>query len=102
MENLKEMTKLRAALAATVALTLLLGLFTLIFHREWIAPSPKAEEEDEHAETEVPVHVAKIARATLHRYIDAYGSVAPDAAHDGKPPASAKLATPVAGVLAKV
>jgi len=57
---------------------------------------------DEGAATIVPVSVAKIARTTLHDYVDTWGSVEPERASEGAPAASARVATPVAGIVAQV
>jgi membrane fusion protein (multidrug efflux system) len=82
-----------------VGAVLLGGGFVVVFHADWLKPAPGIEEEAQ-VETEVPVHVATIHRATLHRYVDGYGLVSSEPAHDGKPAAGAQLASPVAGVLA--
>src|SRR5712692_9230109 len=58
-------------------------------------------QEEEQAVTEVPVRVGKITRATLRAYVATYGMVEPEPANHGKPPASARVATPVAGVIAE-
>jgi membrane fusion protein (multidrug efflux system) len=63
---------------------------------------PKAAEENEEVVPDVAVHVGKIIRATLHRYITAYGTVEPEPAADGKPPAGAFIATPVSGILVQI
>jgi membrane fusion protein (multidrug efflux system) len=88
------------AAGAALVVALLGGGWVVVFHGEWIRRAPEAEE-DAKVETEVPVHTTKIVRATLRRYVDGYGTVAPDPAHDGKPAAGARLAAPVAGVLAQ-
>jgi len=49
--------------------------------------------------TEVAVETGKITRATLHRYVMAYGLVEPEPAINGKPAASSKIAAPIAGIL---
>ncbi len=66
----------------------------------WFRP-PKAEEEEKAPEAEVPVHVAKIQRATLHSYVTAYGVVEPEPA-GAHPAASARVAAPAPGVIAVV
>jgi membrane fusion protein (multidrug efflux system) len=58
-------------------------------------------QEEEQGVTEVPVHVGQITRATLRAYVEAYGMVEPEPATQGKPPASARVATPVAGIIAE-
>jgi membrane fusion protein (multidrug efflux system) len=57
---------------------------------------------DETATTIVPVSVAKIARATLHDYVDTWGTVEPEQASESSPAASARVTTPVAGIVAQV
>jgi membrane fusion protein (multidrug efflux system) len=61
----------------------------------------KAEEGEEIA-TDVAVHVGKITRATLHRIVTAYGSIKPEPAGEGKPPAGAFIASPVSGILVQI
>jgi len=51
--------------------------------------------------TEVAVQTGKITRATLHRYVMAYGMVEPVPAMNGKPAASSKIAAPIAGILSQ-
>ena len=47
--------------------------------------------ESKEAVTDVAVHVGEITRATLHRYVTAYGNVEPEPAGDGRPPAGAAI-----------
>lgn len=66
----------------------------------WFKPA-KHEEEEQKPETEVPVHVGKIARATLRAHVTAYGTV------EAEPPgeraaASARVAPSVPGVVTAV
>jgi len=49
--------------------------------------------------TEVAVQTSKIAKATLHRYVMAYGAVEPEPATGDKPAASSKIAAPMTGIL---
>ncbi|HEY8095746.1 MAG TPA: efflux RND transporter periplasmic adaptor subunit [Methylobacter sp.] len=58
-------------------------------------------EEPEFA-TEVAVQTGKITKATLHRYVMAYGTVEPEPATGGKPPASSKIAAPTMGILTQI
>lgn len=51
--------------------------------------------------TDVPVRAAALVRTTLHRYVEGFGTVIAEPAADGKPAASARLASPVSGVLAR-
>jgi membrane fusion protein (multidrug efflux system) len=81
-----------AALAASA--------WVVVFHLDWLKPAEKPEEEEK-VDTEVPVQTAKISRATLHRIVEAYGTVLPEPATEGKPAASARIASPASGIIAK-
>jgi len=48
--------------------------------------------------TDVAVHVTPLARATVRRYVTAYGYVQPEPAHDGRPAAGAELSPFTSGV----
>jgi membrane fusion protein (multidrug efflux system) len=61
----------------------------------------KPEEPEKPPNTDVPVHVAKITRATLRGYVTAYGTVAPEPAGE-RPAASARVSAFVAGVVTQV
>jgi membrane fusion protein, multidrug efflux system len=78
------------AIAAVAALILTKGL------------GPTAGGESEEITTDVAVHVGKIVRATLHRYVAAYGTVEPEPAGDGKNAAGALISAPVGGILTEV
>jgi membrane fusion protein (multidrug efflux system) len=66
-------------------------------------PKSVASDEDQaEAPTVVAVRVALITRTTLHGYVDAWGTVEPQQATGDRPPASARIATPVAGIVAQV
>ena len=62
----------------------------------------RAESEGVEVASDVAVHVGRITRTTLHRYVTAYGSVEPEPANDGKPPAGAFIAAPVSGILVQI
>jgi membrane fusion protein (multidrug efflux system) len=62
----------------------------------------KSVGEEEGIVTDVAVHVGKVVRATLHRYVTAYGTVEPEPPGDGKPAAGAFLSVPVGGILAEI
>ncbi|MBI3851560.1 MAG: efflux RND transporter periplasmic adaptor subunit [Verrucomicrobia bacterium] len=83
----KPFTKLLAVVLSTVA---------------FVGCKPGGQEENDKVVTEVAVQVGKLTRATLHRYVTAYGIVEPEPARDGKPSAGARLAPPVAGIVAEV
>lgn len=59
-------------------------------------------EEEEPALTEVAVEVGKVARVTLRARVDAYGTVEPEPAGDGKPAGAARLSAPAAGIVMAV
>ena len=63
--------------------------------------SPAIAEDAEPA-TEVAVEVGKVVKTTLHRYVIAYGAVEPEPATGGKPPASSRIAAPLAGILTQI
>lgn len=62
----------------------------------------KSAGEEEGVVTDVAVHVGKIVRATLHRYVTAYGTVEPEPPGEGKAAAGAYLSAPVGGILAEI
>jgi len=62
----------------------------------------KASEENEEVAADMAVHVGKISRATLHRYVMAYGVVEPEPAGLGRIPAAAEVACPVSGIVAHI
>jgi membrane fusion protein (multidrug efflux system) len=70
------------------------------FARRSEAPAAAASEEAQQP-TEVAVKVGKITRATLRAYVTGFGTVEPEPATSGQPPASAKIGSPVAGLLAE-
>jgi len=63
----------------------------------WSNPAVSADEPE--LATEVAVQTGKIAKASLHRYVMAFGTVEPEPATGGKPAAGSKIAAPVAGIL---
>jgi len=58
--------------------------------------------EESEIQTDVAVHVSTIARATLHRYVAAYGYVEAQPAVAGRAPAGARLSPIVGGVIASI
>ena len=94
------MKPLQIALGSLLGLALLGGGWITIFHAEWIKPHAK-EDEEEKVETVVPVHVGQVKAITLHRYVEGWGNVAAEPAHDGLAAASARVASPTLGVLAE-
>jgi membrane fusion protein (multidrug efflux system) len=51
---------------------------------------------------EVAVHVGKATRATLHRYVEAYGRIVPEPPGPGSPPARAMIGASVSGLLTRI
>ena len=92
--------RLSIALGAALALALLGGGWVMVFHAEWIKPHPR-EEDEAPVETVVPVHIGKVTRLSFHHYVEGWGNVAAEPAQDGKPAASARVASPTLGVLAE-
>jgi membrane fusion protein (multidrug efflux system) len=82
-----------------VGLIILAGVLAVVILLRLIRSKPAEEGE---LATDVAVHVGKITRATLHRYVTAYGSVEPEPAGEGKPPASAQVASPVSGIISLI
>ena len=74
---------------------LFMGLSAGLTWFVWFRPA-KAPEEEKKPEAEVPVHIAKITRATLRSYVTAYGTIEPD------PKAGARVAVGVPGVVTVV
>lgn len=79
-----------------ICLAALAGLAWLV----WFKPA-KPEEPETPPNTDVPVHVAKITRATLRGYVTAYGTVEPEPAGE-RPAASAHVSAFVPGVVTQV
>ncbi len=90
------MTKRRTLAGMIVLLAALAVVIYLVFMK------PGASEVKEEMLTDVAVHVGKISRTTLHRYVTGYGSVEPEPAADRKPPAAASIASPVGGLLVQI
>ena len=60
------------------------------------------DEDPDNTKNEIPVHGTHVSVATMHRYIDGYGTVAPRLARPGQMAGGANLASPVAGVVLQV
>ncbi|HUK32384.1 MAG TPA: efflux RND transporter periplasmic adaptor subunit [Vicinamibacterales bacterium] len=91
----------RIRLSYVVVTVIAAGLVATIV---WLVrrPSAAAESEEGKAQpTEVAVKVGKVSRATLHAYVTGFGAVEPEPATAGLPAASAKIGSPVAGLLAE-
>jgi membrane fusion protein (multidrug efflux system) len=90
------MNKRRPGIVPSVVAVALLAAFIIIR----IVHSGGAESGE--ATPNMAVHVGKIARATLHQYITAFGSVEPEPPIPGRLPAHAHIGSAVAGVIAHV
>jgi membrane fusion protein, multidrug efflux system len=78
-----------------VVLILFLGVSAGLTWLVWFRPV-KAPEEEKKPEAQVPVHVAKITRATLRGYVTAYGVV------EAEPKAGARVGVGMPGVVIAV
>jgi membrane fusion protein, multidrug efflux system len=80
-----------------------ISLFAVVLSAvAFVGCKPGGHEGSDKVATEVAVQVGKLTRATLHRYVTACGIVEPEPARDGKPGAGARLAPPMAGIVAEV
>jgi membrane fusion protein, multidrug efflux system len=82
-----------------IAAGVALGIYKFVKARGEAAAPPA---EDEAVPTVVTVQTGELKLATLHRYVTGYGMVEPASATAEQPAASAQLAAPSAGVVAKV
>ena len=97
------MTKvIRIVLGMSIVAALAAGLWILIFRPEWLKGA--ADEDDDAAEVipEVPVRLGKITRATMHRYVEGFGTVGAEPPRADAPAAGARIASPTAGLVAEV
>jgi membrane fusion protein (multidrug efflux system) len=83
-------------LAAVSGGIILLGLISVLADAD---DKPTVEEPNV---TGVPVQTGKITTATLHGYVQGYGTIEPAPATTNQPAASAQLAAPSAGVVTKL
>jgi RND family efflux transporter MFP subunit len=77
-----------------------LGVIGFLVWLVWFKPVTH-EAEEAKPPTKVPVHVAKITRATLRAQVTAYGVVEPEPSGE-RPAASARVAPSVPGIVARV
>lgn len=93
---------IRAILGVAIAGALAAGVWILAFHSSWL----RSEADDDEDAVEVMPHptvkVGKITRATLRRYVEGYGTVEAQPGRPGMPAASARVGSPVAGIVAEV
>jgi membrane fusion protein (multidrug efflux system) len=93
------MSRFRTLIALVAVAAAALVVFVLLRGGRSAPPADEAEAE---VPTDVAVQVGKIATATLHRYVVAYGSVEPQPAEGGNAAASASIAAPVPGIVTRV
>jgi membrane fusion protein (multidrug efflux system) len=84
----------------TILIALVIAVIAAIV--VWRGVILKNSAADEEIEAEVTVEVAAIARTTLHRAVVAYGVAAAQPAAEYAAPAGSRVASPLAGVLARV
>jgi len=66
-----------------------------------MAHGPAATASEEETPTVVTVQTGRLQTATLHGYVEGFGSVMPAPAEGGQPPATSHVASSVSGVIAK-
>jgi len=87
----------RRVVTAIIILAAALSVVVLIK-----ALRPKGVGEGGDPAPDVAVHVGKIVRATLHRFVTAYGTVEPEPPGDGKAAAGALISAPIGGILTEI
>jgi len=63
--------------------------------------SVTADRPEQAQAAEVSVMFGKVVRTTLHAYVNGFGTVEPQPATSGQPPANARIGVPVAGLVAE-
>ncbi|HLX60960.1 MAG TPA: HlyD family efflux transporter periplasmic adaptor subunit [Planctomycetota bacterium] len=91
---------LRIVLGLLIFAALGFGCWLVLLHPEKLQREAKGEEPE--PKTDMPVHVAKIERGTLHRYLDCYGVAAPMQLYKQGEASTARIASPAAGIVAEV
>jgi RND family efflux transporter MFP subunit len=93
---------IRVLLGLLIAGGLIAGTWILIARPAWLKGSAEGDEDEAEVMAEVPVHVGKITRATMRRYVEGFGTVEAEAPRAGVPAAAARVASPGVGVVAEV
>ena len=94
------MRRFKFAYVVVALLAVAVVAVAIRFARRSASPAASASEEAQQS-TQVAVKVGKVTRATLRAYVTGFGAVDPEPATAGQPPASAKIGSPVAGLLAE-
>jgi membrane fusion protein (multidrug efflux system) len=92
----------RAILGLAIAAALAGGVWVLVFHLSWLRGDADDDEDAVEVMPQPNVKVGKITRATLRRYVEGYGTVEAQPGRPGVPAASARVASPVSGIVAEV
>jgi membrane fusion protein (multidrug efflux system) len=96
------MKEFRILLGIVIAAALAAGAWILVFHPDWVKGAKDDDEDDKEVMPVPTVKVGKVTRATLRRYVEGYGTVEAQPVQSGSPAASARLASPVPGIVAQV
>ncbi|HEY1662302.1 MAG TPA: efflux RND transporter periplasmic adaptor subunit [Verrucomicrobiae bacterium] len=81
---------------------LALGIFAFVKLLGGSAPAADDQSGDDNVQTIIPVQVGQLKRVTLHRYVTGYGTVEPAPATENSSSGGGPLATPGAGIIAKI
>jgi len=84
----------------TALIILIAAGLAVVFLISKLIPTGAGGSEDVAAD--MAVHIGMIQKATLHRFVTAYGKIDPEPAMSGRVPADAEVASPVAGVVARI
>jgi HlyD family secretion protein len=106
-----------------VAILVIVLLWTLYFHNAAVAAhlpkwgwlqatvghlgqkteeAPPEDEDPDNTKNAIPVHSGHITVATLHRYVEGFGTIAPRPQRRSEMAGAANIASPVAGVISKI
>jgi membrane fusion protein (multidrug efflux system) len=96
------MKAVRVGLGLLILAALGFGGWMLVRHPDWLKGAPDEDEDAAEVMAEVPVKLGKVARGTIRRYVEGFGTIEAEPAQPGKPPAAARVASPVAGILSEI
>ena len=98
--KLSDIPKERRLFVGLGAVALVVALLFVI--RGMTSSSAEAANGDAETSTVVPVSVTQIVSTIMRGYVDGWGTVQPEPAAAGVPPASARIASPVSGIVSSV